>query len=240
MITQTSATNITHSIVEKIGIRIVKGDFKVGSQLPSEADMATQHQSSRTSIREAIKMLTAKGLVQSWPKRGTIVLDENNWNLLDPDILNWMLHGQPSAKLLREFYIMRQAIEPMAAGLAAIGGNFEEIEHALLAMRHAEQGIGDSDHVVADIAFHAAIFRASGNRFIVQMIPLVDTALKMTIGITNRIKGVRFADVDEHALILDAIKLGDKELAEKRASDLVEEAIRLLENDLEVFKLINK
>lgn len=210
------SSNMTRGLLNTLGARIVRGDYDVGDVLPSEADIAQGHKVSRTVTREAMKMLAAKGLVKAWPRRGTIVQDERDWNLMDPDVMKWLLDRGVSLKLVKDFLNMRLAIEPAAAEMAAIKGeDLSEIEEALSKMTQAANGIGDA--LSADCMFHASILKASGNRFFEQMAPLVDTALRMTIRVTNQIKGVQMASIEDHENILNAIRGGQS----KRARDLI-------------------
>jgi len=221
--------NITRALVDRIGGAIVRGDNAPGERLPTEADMSAQFGASRTTTREAIKMLTAKGLVRSWPRRGTLVQSEAEWNLLDPDVLAWLLDRRFSVSLLRDFLHMRLAIEPAAARMAAArGSDTAEIADALQAMRDAAIGMGDS--LEADSAFHAAILRASGNRFFAQMAPLAATALRLTVRRTNQLKGVRVANIDDHENILTAISAGNPEEAQTATQSLILEALGLIDS----------
>ena len=83
MVSRIVTGNVTRSLVEDIGGAIVRGDFTIGNSLPTEAELAEKYRVSRTVTREALKMLTAKGLVQAWPRRGTIVRQESDWNLFE-------------------------------------------------------------------------------------------------------------------------------------------------------------
>ena len=227
MVSRVSTGNVTRSLVEDIGGAIVRGDFTIGTSLPTEAELSQQYNVSRTVTREAIKMLTAKGLVLSWPRRGTIVQKESSWNLLDADVLAWLLDRNVSIPLVKDFLRMRLAIEPAAAETAAsINADVSEIEAAVDQMKRAAEHGGDA--LSADSQFHAAILRASGNPFFAQMAPMVDTALRMTIRITNRIKGVKFASIQEHVDLLDAIRSGDPETSRELSHSHVERALDLV------------
>lgn len=221
---------LTRELVERIGSKIVRGDSPPGSSLPIEAELAKQYETSRTVLREAIKMLTAKGLVGSRPRRGTYVEPEAKWNILDPDVLRWILHRRFSFELMRDFLVAREGIEPKAALEAARRQDrdaIEEIGRKLDDMREAAAGRMDS--LESDIAFHVAILNASGNRFFVQFSHVIDTALRFSIRLTNSEKGVRMASVEDHERIYRAIECGDGEEAERSAQDLLTEAIRLLD-----------
>lgn len=220
---------LTRELVEEIGAMIVRGDALPGGAFPIEAELAKKYQTSRTVIREAIKMLTAKGLVGSRPRRGTYVEPESKWNILDPDVLRWTLHRRFSFDLMHDFLVARAGIEPMAAATAAERQDkaaIDQIGKCLADMRDAAAGRMDS--LQSDIDFHVAILHASGNRFFVQFSHVIETALRFSIRLTNSAKGVPFASVDDHERIYLAIKQGDATAAAAAAQDLLDEAIRLL------------
>src|SRR5262249_19008229 len=161
--------NLTHSIVQNLGVAIVTGTYSVKKPFPVEAQLCKQYGASRSVLREAVKMLTAKGLLGARPRQGTSVQPESNWNLLDPDVLRWLLQRNSSYSLLVGCGQIRLAVEPKAAALAAASRDAvkkAQIQKGIDRMIAAEQG--DDDPLESDIAFHAAILRASGNRFYAQ------------------------------------------------------------------------
>jgi DNA-binding FadR family transcriptional regulator len=158
--------NLTSSIVQDLGVAVVTGKYSDQNPFPVEADLCLQYGASRSVLREAVKMLTAKGLLSARPRQGTRVQPEETWNLLDPDVLRWLLERKPWLELLIEFTEIRLAVEPGAAALAAVvAGPAEKaaLQHALARMVAAERG--DDDPLESDIAFHVAVLLASGNRF---------------------------------------------------------------------------
>lgn len=226
--------NLTHQLTHDLGMAIVKGQYKVGQGLPSEAVLCVEYDVSRSATREAVKMLSAKGLISSRPKQGIQVLPERNWNMFDTDVLSWILNSKPSLALLKEFTQVRVAIEPQAAALAALNGTDEQfaaIEEALTRMADAEEGLDDP--LDADIAFHTSVLLASGNRFIEQLSEFISTALRVSIRYTNRIKGVPGADVQKHADIFNTIKSRDPEKAKHAVKTILDEALELIESQLE-------
>ena len=227
------ADNLTRRVVEALGQAIVTGTWDAAGAFPIEAELCARFGVSRSVVREAVKMLTAKGLLSARPRRGTVVEPEPHWNLLDPDVLRWLLERAPSPALLAEFTQMRLGIEPQAAALAAqaVGrgqaGMLLPIREALARMQAA--GAGQDDPLASDIAFHVAILHASGNRFLVQLRELVDTALRISIRMTNARKGVALASVDDHARVLHAIEAGDPVAAAAAMRALLGEALDLIE-----------
>ena len=227
------ADNLTRRVVEALGQAIVTGTWDAAGAFPIEAELCARFGVSRSVVREAVKMLTAKGLLSARPRRGTVVEPEPHWNLLDPDVLRWLLERAPSPALLAEFTQMRLGIEPQAAALAAQAvchgqtGGLLPIREALARMQAA--GAGQDDPLASDIAFHVAILHASGNRFLVQLRELVDTALRISIRMTNARKGVALASVDDHARVLHAIEAGDPVAAAAAMRALLGEALDLIE-----------
>jgi DNA-binding FadR family transcriptional regulator len=222
--------NLTYRIVQTLGIAIVSGVYSEKNPFPIEADLCKQFGASRSILREAVKMLTAKGLLSARPRQGTWVQPEENWNLLDPDVLHWLLERKPSHSLLREFAQVRLAVEPTAAALAALMATPESkatIKAAIRRMAAADAG-GD-DPLASDIAFHVAVLRASGNRFFAQLSGVTEAALRFSIRMQNRFKGVRRASVADHRKISDAILAGDPDQAEEATRALIQEALDLID-----------
>src|SRR5210317_1019050 len=107
--------SLTQEIVHKLGVDIVTGKYSGINAFPIESEICDKYGASRSIVREAIKVLNAKGLLIARPRRGTSVRPENEWNLLDPDVLYWMLNRRFSLSLLKHFTRARLAIEPAAA-----------------------------------------------------------------------------------------------------------------------------
>jgi len=235
---ETSHRNLTQQVVHELGKKIIQGSYKVGDSLPSEADLCTQFNISRTATREAVKMLTAKGLISSRPRQGIKVVDSKHWNLFDVDVLNWILIGKPDLYLLRHFLQLRLAIEPEAAFLAAQykqDSDLVTIDNALVRMKDATNGQDDTHE--ADIEFHQSILSASNNPFFIQLKNFITTALKVNIRFTNRLVPVTMAEYQAHVDIFEHIKNGDAQAAfdasmvtQKATLAIVNEQILALEN----------
>lgn len=221
--------NLTHGMLDSLGRAIVVGDYS-GRSFPTEAELAKLHGVSRSVTREAVKMLTAKGLLSARPRQGTVIQPTHAWNLLDPDVLRWLLERQFSLDLLRQFNQLRIAIEPEAASLAARfadAAGLASIDAGLARMTAAERGLDDS--LDADIAFHVAILRASGNPFYAQFRDVVSTALRTSIRFTNRIKG-RTANLADHAAVRDAIHKRTPEKAKSAMRHLIADVLELIDS----------
>ena len=209
---------MTLDLLHRLGRDIVGGHFGEGAILPNEGAMSTELRISRTSVREAVKMLTAKGLVSSRPRRGTEVRPVSDWNLLDGDVLKWLRESPPDRAVVIELLELRLGFEPEAASLAARRADPERLERIQAAYGFMQaSATGHFDPVEADCRFHEAIIRATRNRFYQPLAALVRTALSLTAPITNAIFGHPVGDLEAHGEVLRAIQ--DKD--EQRAFDLM-------------------
>lgn len=221
--------NLTSSIVNDLGLAIVTQTYRPGEPFPTEAELCLSYVASRPVLREAVKMLTAKGLLLARKRAGTLVQPEESWNLLDPDVLRWMLQRAFSIDLLIDFTEIRMSIEPRAASLAAhcaSGPQRRKIIDAIDRMFAADRG--EEDALEADIAFHIAVLEASNNRFMRQFTGLAETTLRFSIRRTNEYKGVPRASALDHKKVADAIVGGRAQLAGTLMSDLIRGALDLL------------
>jgi DNA-binding FadR family transcriptional regulator len=226
--------NLTYQLTHQLGAAIVRGEYAVDKAFPTEAELSKQYSISRSVTREAVKMLTAKGLIASRPRQGIRVMPSSHWNMFDTDVLAWTLNARPSLQLLKEFTQLRMAIEPEAAVLAAENARdpslIKPIARALERMKKADQG--EDDPLAADIEFHCAILAASGNRFFLQLREFIQVALRVSIASTNQLKGVFNASYDDHKQIYDAIASGDGEAASAAVRRLLFEVRELIHRSM--------
>ena len=225
--------NLSQRMVQELGKAIICGEYANDSSLPTEADLCEKFGVSRSAVREAVKMLSAKGLITSKPRQGIRIQQEENWNIFDPDLLRWSLESNPSMSVLKEFLQMRIAIEPEAAALAARNADaaaIDAIEVALERMRNATEGT--QEDLDSDIAFHVSILYASKNRFYIRLRDFITTALRVSISHTTPIKGNHLAVVEDHAKVLSAIKNRNPERAKHSMLLLIDEALNFIEQEL--------
>jgi len=233
MFQNSSPNNLTHQLVQELGKAIVSERYMIDQGFPSEAELCEQYQISRTATREAVKMLAAKGLLISRPRKGIMVQRREHWNLFDPDMLSWILSSTPSLETLRDFLQLRMAIEPEAAALAARNATKEDLQAiatALEQMLQAESGLADP--LQTDIDFHVAILSASKNPFFMQLRNFIETALRVSIRFTNYFKGVDTASYQDHQKIYAAIAAGDSQAAREHSRQMETEALQLIEERL--------
>jgi DNA-binding FadR family transcriptional regulator len=219
---------LTLNLVDAVGSAIVRGEYQ-GRPFPTEAELSRQHGISRSVTREAIKMVTAKGLLGARPKVGTFVQPEESWNLFDVDVLRWLMEQKLSIRLLRQFNELRLTVEPQAAAWAARRATPSQVTAILSGLtRMREAAEGNDNPLSADIDFHVAVLRASGNPFLSQFRDIVTTALRTSIRITNRQAGGK-ACIDDHAAVYSAIAAGKPDQASEAMAKLIEDVLDYLD-----------
>jgi DNA-binding FadR family transcriptional regulator len=220
-------------VVEWIGLRIVSGEFADGSQLPNEGELAARLHVSRGGVREAIKALAAKGLVEPRPRLGTRVLPRRDWNLMDREVIDW--HGRSAdVAFLADLLDLRQVVEPAAARLTAERATDDQIEELAAAYAgmadHADDLATDERAFVdADLAFHLVVLRASGNQLIEQLGRLLEAGLHHALEATSHLPGGVAATLPLHKAVLQAVRARRPAAAERAMNKLLQvtvEAVR--------------
>jgi DNA-binding FadR family transcriptional regulator len=216
-------------IVHAIGRRIVSGEIRPGEQLPTPARV----RASRGVVREAVKVLAAKGLVVSRPKTGTRVRPPESWNLLDPDVLAWRQEGLPRGAFLGKLTEVRLLIEPGAAALAARRAGPAQLASLRSALRDMRDALDLSppDHDAyneADIRFHQAIVQACDNEVLEQVGAIVNTTLLVAFNAAVRVPGLAPSSLPRHQAILDAIRRRQPNRARAAMRQLVENTGRAI------------
>ncbi|HEY2930083.1 FadR/GntR family transcriptional regulator [Piscinibacter sp.] len=216
-----SGRNLHAQVVHELGRRIVGGACPPGEALPIEEDLCRELSVSRTALREAVKVLAAKGLVESRPRIGTRVRASESWNVLDPDVLAWRCATLPDPRFVLQLAEMREIIEPAAAGLAARNrtpAQLRQIESAYADMAAAET---IDDWVDADLEFHSAILGATNNPLLLPLAAMIGTALESLLGLSARKAGDFKVALPEHGRVLDAIRARDSSAAMQRMTGLL-------------------
>ena len=153
------------AVVDILGLRIAANHYAEGETLPIEQALADSLEVGRNALREAVKVLSGKGLISTTPRSGTKIRPRNEWNMLDPDVLRW--HCDPDIatdKFMLDLIEMRRIIEPKAAELATVRGSKEDIASIIAACEAMiDPGANEQQRITADIRFHSAILKASGN-----------------------------------------------------------------------------
>lgn len=222
----TESSYVHRQIAADIGAAIVCGQRAIGSLLPKEKNSRTELGVSRTAYREALRLLIAKGLVESRPKVGTHVTDRRRWQVLDPEVLRWAMHGGPSLTFIQELFELRGILEPHAAELAARRRSIEQLAlmgHALEEM--ARYGLASAQGRAADQRFHEEILIATGNQTLVALSASICAAIHWTTVLKHRSGKVHRDAVPDHRKLYAAIVASDADRAAKAAKDLIQLAL---------------
>ncbi len=216
--------------VTDLGIAIVSGRLEEGRPLPIESELGNMLGVSRTVIREATKVLASKGLLRSRPRVGTVPLPRLSWDVLDPEVLGWMLEHGPIADVIRDVSEVRLIIEPASARLAAMRRTSAEADRlGFLAAELVRWSEDEERYVVADLDFHAAILSATKNATLVRLTGAIGAALKASRGLTVNAPGGPRSAMAEHEAVAAAVIDGDP----RRAYDRMEELIVLTQSHIE-------
>jgi len=216
-------------IVDELGRRIVTGEFAPGSVLPTEGDYSARLSVSRTSFREAIKMLAGKGLVESRPKTGTRVRQRSEWNMLDPDVTTWAFNAGPDKDYASAFFEFRGIIEPAAAAFAAERRDESDLAGMRRGLEGMETANSRDEWIGPDLKFHRAILVATGNELLISLGHLLEPALTRSFFIVNVDAARRKASMPLHRAVYTAIDRRDAPSARTAMKRLLDEALADLE-----------
>jgi len=210
-------------IAADIGARIVAGRLKPGTILDGEIEASGQRQVSRSAYREAVLILTAKGLVHSRPKIGTRVTELDQWHLLDPDVLAWMFAKEPQRELLGSLFELRKFVEPEAAALAAERRTLEQLNRMGSALEvMAQQTLHTERGRVADKVFHAALLSASANPFLVSLSSSVTAAIAWSTLFKDRTQRLKRDAIPDHIKVHEAIAARNPGAARAAMTELID------------------
>lgn len=195
-------------IVHELGMSIVAGRFLPGDRLPAESALTEEYAVSRPVVREATRVLVAKGLVVSKPRVGSVVRPRAEWHMLDPDVLYWMVKSMPEATFFDTLLTVRRIIEPASAALAATTAT----EADLLAIEDAYSRMASADRdslVDPDIDFHRRIAEATHNDLLAHLGNMLSLALRESIKLTSRHPDTHALSLPRHLAILTALRNRD-------------------------------
>lgn len=216
-----SRRNVHGQVAHALGGRIVSGELAPGSLLPPEAELSRQLGVSRTALREAIKLMSAKGLVESRRKAGTRVRPRAAWALLDPDVLAWQLEAMPGSRFAQNLFELRRIVEPEAAALAAIRHTPAQaalLEEAMAAMSTATDGIS---WVKPLRAFYHILLEATQNELIEALGFLPEATFIMAIQY-EWVSTNRHVSAALRRSIVDAVLNRDADTARRKMAELVD------------------
>lgn len=210
--------------VERIADWIVAGRFNGARALPTESEVGAELGVSRTVVREAMRTLTAKGLVDVRPRHGTTVRPQDDWQLFDPQVIEWRMKAGVPRKLANDLIEFRLAIEPFAARLAAARRDFPQASLVEAFERMTAATEGEGDYHAADLAFHQTILTGTRNEFIRHLAPIMSSTLKLSFKLSVLSMETARASLPMHRAVADAIAAHDTEAAGRALAVLIESA----------------
>ncbi len=216
--------NLHGRVIKALGLRLIKA-LETGEQVafPNEAAMCEQLGVSRSILREAVKVLADKGMVDVRPRAGTRSRPRADWNLLDPDILCWQAEAKPDGRFLRELCEVRLAIEPTASGFAAVRATAEEMAAmaACLERRETLDGSAPEEIVQSNLQFYEAVVAASHNPMFRQLSASIRLPMQAALSYTVRLPAVRTLEREAHRALYEAIQRHDPRAARTAAEEIV-------------------
>jgi DNA-binding FadR family transcriptional regulator len=218
-------------VARELGRRIVAGTIEEGTLIDDEASLTERYQVSRVVIRDAVKILVGKGLLDVRRGIGTRVKPRSQWVLWDDDILAWHISAPPNKEVIRQLMDIRLAFEPKAARWAAERATPEalaEIESACTGME-LEQGSVEK-FIIADALFHRSVLRAARNDYLTAMEGVIYSALLISVQLTNQDPRKNSSSVSFHRDVYQAIADNNGVLAEQLTEKLLKDAIRRLQD----------
>ena len=201
--------NLSYMLAEKLAQRILTGVYAPGTILPGELELGEQFGVSRTAVREAVKTLTAKGMVLPRPRIGTRVLPQSNWNFLDQELLSWWMTEQNFNQVIEYFLVMRSSLEPQACLLAATQGTAEQkarLNTLMAEMVELKRKFNRERWIEVDMAWHEHVYEMSGNPFLTSFASLFHSIYHTYFTSITQDEVVK---LDLHQAIVDAIQDSD-------------------------------
>jgi DNA-binding FadR family transcriptional regulator len=212
-------------VVHGLGARIVRGGLAPGAAVPTEDELVSEFQVGRSALREGVKVLAGKGLLESRTSAGTRVRPRESWNLLDPDVLTWRFASDPSAADIGVLANLRVALEPGAARLAAESATPEQRGAISAEMARLWTTVDDPDAFTeADLAFHRAIFEAAGNDLLLYIHDVISVAFGAIRPLHTHSVGHNRETLPNHERVATAIARGHHLKAEAAMRAIVEVA----------------
>ncbi len=228
------APSLSTQVAREIGRRIVCGTYPPGELVEDEGALAERYQVSRSVIRDAVKILVGKGLLEVRRGIGTRVRSRTSWGLLDDDVLAWYQSAPPNSDFFRQLMDIRLIFEPKAARWAADRASGEEIDQIRAAIERMEAEKGSvEDFVIADALFHRSILHAAHNEFLIAMEGVIFSALLSSIRLTNMDPRENEDSLPFHREVYEAIAARDCERAERVMDRLLADANRRLVERIE-------
>ncbi|POP40419.1 GntR family transcriptional regulator [Superficieibacter electus] len=201
--------NLSYVLAEKLAQKILQGVYAPESILPGEIELGEQYGVSRTAVREAVKTLTAKGMVLPRPRIGTRVMPQSDWNFLDKELLSWWMTEDNFQDVVQHFLVMRSSLEPQACLLAATQGSAEQkaqLNTLMEEMLYLKQNFQRDRWIDVDMAWHELIYKMSGNPFLTSFATLFQSVYHIYFTSITHNEVIK---LESHQAIVDAIQDSD-------------------------------
>jgi DNA-binding FadR family transcriptional regulator len=212
------------SVTRTLALRVIQAERAAEPLLfPNEAGLCRQLDISRSILREAVKVLADKGMVEVRPRSGTRSRPRAEWNLLDSDILSWEIELEPDARLLRDLCEVRLAIEPTASGFAALRASARELGEIQRCLDQREISVHarkTEEAVALGVQFQAAVVEASHNALFRHLNSLIRRPLEIALSRTGRAPASLILELESHRTLFEAIRKRDP-LAARAASERI-------------------
>ena len=221
-------SNLHVIFARNIGERILLGEFAPGSLLPNEAAWGKAFGASRTVVREALKTLMAKGLIETRPKIGSRVLPRTMWNILDRDVLEWHHAAVDRHAFIKSTQEVRRLVEPGVALLAALKRTplqLARMQNAFTAMKKAKT---TAETVEADVEFHEALMAAANNELLLPFGIIIEKALGNLFDFTTTLHPSPKTAIKLHERVLLAVASSDGVAASKAMQVLLNDTDELI------------
>ncbi len=222
---RSTARNFHSHVINEIGAGVISGRYPIGTTLPNDAELMADFEVSRTVLREALKTLEAKGLLEARPKVGTKVAKKSRWNLYDPQVLAWHLDAPPDAEFLAGLHEVRRSLEPIAAAEVARRRTADQIRLMLYWIRQMETSLtSPQNFALADFELHRIVVDAAHNPFIRALYGVIELAHAFAY---QRLVDAPEEDVlldilGKHKMLVERIEYGDEAGARVAMLDTIE------------------
>ena len=231
-----SQRSLHAEVVEAIARWLIEGRHGEGDVLPNELEIGEELGVSRTVVREAVRTLVAKGMLQVRRKTGTVVLAESEWSMFDGDVLAWRFRYKLDEPFVNDLFRFRAGMETFAAEVCAANPDFDAPALIDCCDRMERALAGEGDWFEADLAFHRMLLDGSGNRFLQHLTSMLENLFDALLSPEVLVAENMRLTLPRHRAVAHAIAAKDPEAAAETMRLLVAEAredvLRRISSDL--------
>lgn len=220
-----AARNFHTFVINEIGLGIVTGRFPIGSILAKDAEMMETYGVSRTVLREALKTLEAKGMVEARPKVGTRVTPSSRWSFFDPQVLSWHFYAKPDQRFFESLFDVRGALEARAIALASARRTAEHVRLMKYWRHQMDIAQGNLEaHGLSALEIHRVITDSSGNALLRSVTGIVELTLALALKSLDASTGAAYCrdSLAAHGDLVSAVEAGTASTAALAGSAVIE------------------